>query len=252
MAYRIYPQLIFHQNPHEYVIYANDGEKYKYELKDLVLHVQKVQPSERTLHYNNERIRREPALYPFYACKGNEFICAANQTRVTTTPLFGNKVPTMVIYYFQTLNQAQGSHDTVPTIFYHHNIKSFTQKISGISSPCDTLEWDWTANHEDYNVAYRSLVDHCGLSTLNKSNCIDFDSYKLHRFFIVISNSPNGIGNIGDMSRERVQDGTELTVQIEWHRRNNQPLVLKTIGIFDSLYGINDARELIFESSTAL
>ena len=110
---------------------TEDNEEYQYEIQDLCLHVTKIEPSDRLLAYNNQRVRSLPARYLVQEWEMNVFVLPAHENRVLTTRLFGNRVPSKTVYALVTLDQERGTLDSNPEILTHYNLRRFVQRIGG-------------------------------------------------------------------------------------------------------------------------
>ena len=227
-----------------------DNEAYKYELTDLILHVRKLEPSDKLLSFNNSRVLTSPAKYLVQEWQQNSFVLPAGQNRVTTTPLFGSRVPTRTVYIIVRLDAERGSYDTNPEILEPYNLRRFVQRVGGVPSPLEELEYDW--DNEQFSVPFRMLLDNCGICTLNKSNGITYDSFKNHTFMIAYANSPMGVSSIADPNRSRVQKGSEVIAELTFDNRDNRTLLLLAFGITDSAFGLDQNRQLLYERETAI
>lgn len=222
-----------------------DNNRFKYQLRNVALHIRKIKPSEGHLLANERRLASTTAKYPFQNWRFTQVILPQHQRHFRSQSLFANKVPSRTIYTLMTLRQDRGAYDTNSLVFKPYNLKKLTQTIDGLAAPVGTQEFDF--GNDDYALAYRTFLDNLGIMSQNRSNYITFEAYKHTRFFCCFMNSCSGL-SYGNLYREKEGIG-DLSVTLEFADNLAEGLVLQVYGLFDDYYSIDAARNVVVNSS---
>ena len=183
-------ELHFSRKNDEFVILSPDADAdWKYQLKDLKLHLKKLQPATALLNANKAKMLKSPALYPCIGWIANEYKLEAHQSHFYTTTLFSSRVPSKTIYVFLEQDQYLGAYNRNPSMLSSFSLKSFKQRVNGLVSP-HALEFSWNAAQggEDWELGYKQMFEALSISSLNRGNFLTADTWKRHRFVIVMDN----------------------------------------------------------------
>lgn len=224
---------------------ARDQNNFKYQLRDVALHIRKIKPAETQLLANERRLASSSAKYPFQNWRFTQVILPQAQRHFTSQGLFANKIPSRTIYCIMTLRQDRGAYDTNSLVFKPHGLKRLTQTIDGLPAPIGTQEYDFP--NDLYTLPYRAFLDNLGLMSTNRSNYISYEAFKHTRWFACFNNSSSGL-SYGSMYREKEGVG-DLCVSLEFAENLDEGLVLQCFGLFDDYFEIDQQRNVTINST---
>lgn len=218
---------------------AFDSNTYKTHMRELKLHIRKVQPNNAVLAANEAKLLKTNAIFPFQ----NWTMCEANLNagakHFTTGTLFAGRVPSKSIYVLVEQGAYKGNVRKNPTLFKNWGVTNFKQKIDGLVAPIDEHVFDWAG--DNVRDPYRSVFENSGIGSMNRSNLVTLEAYKNHRFMVVYDNSADGL-NFGQY-RDKKQLGN-VTVELSFKENLPAFLALLCFGITDDYTRMDEFRSL--------
>lgn len=224
------------RKPDNFFIMADDGtnDQYRYEVKDLELHIKKIQPNQAVVEANNIGISKSGAKYQFNKWQQATWHLGKGDKQFSSLTLFRGTIPAKTIYLFVDEEAHVGDYKKNPTLFKNWGLERFTQLINGVASPTRPLVFDW--GDENYADSFASIFDGCGISGMNRGNLISYDMFKQTRFMLIFDNSADG-SLFYDTARNKVSTGT---VAADFTFSKNLPTSLQLI-----CYGKHEHHEII-------
>jgi hypothetical protein len=235
-------QLSITRKPDNYFIMADTGvnDQLRYEIKDLELHVRKIQPNQGVVEANNAAMARSGAKYQFSRWQQATMHLGRGDRIFKSLTLFRGSIPSKTIYMFIDEEAHSGSYKKNPTLFKHWNIESFTQLIDGVASPTRPLRYEWDGGN--YANSYSLTMDGIGLTGLNQGNMLRHDIFKQTRFMIVYDNSADG-SSFYDSGRDKISTGT-ISVDFTFARDLPTSVQLVSYGITNDVVVFDEWRKL--------
>jgi hypothetical protein len=169
-------KLKFIRNSDSFSLIGEAGKAYLIKVNNLRLMVRKIKIDPAYQQRIEAQLATTPALYNITQSKIKTFNIPAGATSLEIPNIIQGNLPRSVHIGFVSNGTFNGSINTNPFKFHHHNVNSFNIKINGVPVRSIPFTPDFTAKSGAL-LEYRWFMDNCGIQHENESNGITYDDF---------------------------------------------------------------------------
>ena len=123
------------QNDDNFRLFTTNGQPYEVEIVDAVLKVCHVKVNPSVVVSHNERLKKSPAIYPYWKSDIKTFGIASGSYTFSTDDIFHGYVPDKLIVAFVLSEAYSGDYSKNPFDFQHFNLNFLELSVDGRSVP---------------------------------------------------------------------------------------------------------------------
>lgn len=217
------------------------GDRYKVKIHRAVLYVRKVEV-EPSVHLSHlKALEKKTAKYPIRRVQTKVFSVASGTSVVNRENLFLGSLPRRLVLGCVTNNAYNGTLETNPFHFHHHNLNFLALYLDGKQVPAKPLQPDFQRG--DYVRSYLSLFQATGKLNQNDGNGISYNDFSggcaLFAFDLT--------ADLSDQCHfQPVKEGS-LRLEMRFASPVTETLDVITYAEFDNVIEIDRSRNILFD-----
>ena len=166
-------QITLHPNKADFCLMSKKSNRYAFEIHDIVLKVQFIEPSPSLLLGHAEAFKKSPAVFPFVKSMLKSFTIPKGVQNWSIDTLFANSIPDSLIIGLISTEAYVGKSTLNPFNFHHFDLTNLSFYIEGF--PLNTAVYKPNCSKRQYPSEYLSLFE----GRDHDSDLISYQDYRL-------------------------------------------------------------------------
>ena len=210
----------------------------KCEIQEACLYVRKAKPNASLLQSIEQVLQTKNAMYPITKCDLKYLVIPSNVSSINRDNVLIGALPERVVIGLIKTTNFQGSKNSNPFAFDHHNVSSINLFIDGISLP--SKQYSLNFSNGQYVRPYFDLMANLDMLETRNSNGLSLEDYAQSNTLYAFDLTPD---QINDQSFNLIKKGN-CRLEINFSQALTDSVVVILMLEGKGLIEINSSREV--------